>query len=161
MKGDNELEEDVEVDQSDFASMQIVSGNDRYNVRYFQVHISNLPSLFYVFAPNYLKRNEQLPTFEFFQDHFEITYSYIPRKSTDICNLLTKFKLVEQGYEIAVTAAVEKSSWMQAEDCVITVQYPFPVENRKQVETDSWYVFCFHEKREQGNIKCQIADLDF
>jgi len=160
MKGEKEEAEDVVVDHSDFTKLETVSGNDRYNVRYFQVDISNCPGLFYVFVPNYHNRNEKSPTFEFHDKYMEITYSFVPRNAVDIIKLLSACKLIEEGYKMAVEAAVKKSSWMDSEDCIITVQFPFLVETRLQVESDSWFVFCFHEKKKK-QIESVLTDIDF
>jgi len=75
--------------------------------------------------------------------------------------MLFKNKLIKEGYQLAVESALKKSSWTESQDCVIIVQFPFPIERREYIESDSWYVFCFHEKVEQEKAKASLTDLDF
>jgi len=121
------------VDYSELVKqVQSISGSDCYNVRTMRVDISHCPSLFYVFLPNYQARDEPEPNYEFYEDHFEITYSFISRNTQDIFTLLKFESFVEKGYEMAVEQACKNSSWKDEEECVIQVQFPFQVEDKRK-----------------------------
>jgi len=64
---------------------------------------------------------------------------------------------------MAVEQACKNSSWKDEEECVIQVQFPFQVEDkRKYAISGKWYIFCFTQKvqkKENEIIKKQQKNI--
>jgi len=170
MKGETANDDNSEQAQDIFDALNsenisMISGNDAYNIRWWTVEIKNLPSLFYVMLPIYRTRGEPDPKYEYFDDHFEIIYTFKARDASKVYRLLDQTKLIPNGYQIAVEASIVESNVRDPQECHIYIQYPFKngVSDRKHAtdKSGSWEFICFQERVEQkSEANIITADLD-
>jgi len=164
MKGettdDNEGDEDLDI----LALVQdtpTICGNDAYNIRWWTVEIKNLPRLFFVMLPLYKARGEADPKFDYFDDHFEITYTFKARGANKIFRMLNLSEGIPVGYELAAEASLEESNVKDPQECHIMVQFPFKngFSDRKHIrdKNQSWEIICFHEKVDAKKKHCLLS----